>query len=84
MGTEGATQTVRPKIAAMERGEALKQKNEINPKRLFAISGPGPGRYALPNLTGGVGHDATKRYYPMYSFGRNLGTSCEQIPTDPL
>lgn len=56
MGTEGATQTVRPKIAAMERG-------------------PGPARYALPNLTGGVGHDATKRYYPMYSFGRNLGTS---------
>lgn len=37
--------------------------------------GPGPARYALPTLTGGVGHDTTKKYYPVYSIGKRLGTS---------
>ncbi len=40
-------------------------------------TGPGPARYAMPNLTGGVGCDLTKKTYPVYSFGMNLGTSCE-------
>jgi hypothetical protein len=36
--------------------------------------GPGPARYQLPTMTGSEGHDATRRTWPTYSFGRRLGT----------
>ena len=49
-----------------------------NYSSLFAATGPGPGRYTLPNLTGVRGHDCTKKVQPAYSFGTKLPTSCKK------
>ena len=42
---------------------------EEGPKISAKLRGPSPARYALPNTSGFMGHDATKHRLPAYSFG---------------
>lgn len=46
---------------------------------IYAIAGPGPARYTMPNLTGQRAHDPTKKLNPCYSFGTKLATSCKYM-----
>lgn len=74
-----------PNIAAKERGTKHNLWSDtvfairgspvwfyLNMFDSFLISGPGPGRYALPSTVGFEAHDATKKTDPAYSFGRRL------------
>lgn len=47
---------------------------QAKPRPLIAAKerGPGPGRYALPSTLGTVGHDATKKHEPAFTFGSSL------------
>jgi len=79
MGGDGTTQVARPKIAAMERGKFACNCTAIVPFFFSFSAGPGPARYALRPLTGGVSHCNSKKLYPAYSFGKRLGTSCKLL-----
>ena len=68
--------TERPRIAAMERGKELVIYSFQSVNAFYLYTGPGPGRYTLPSLTGLQGHDCTKKAHPSYSFGLRLATSC--------
>ena len=70
----GSDKPERPRIAAMERGMCAGQII----LHFVTATGPGPGRYTLPNLTGVRGHDFTKKVQPAYSFGTKLATSCKK------
>lgn len=44
---------------------------------LVSLSGPGPGRYALPPTVGYLNHDFTKPSSPAYSFHSRMSSASE-------
>lgn len=44
---------------------------------VVSLTGPGPGRYALPPTVGYINHDFTKPSSPAYSFHSRLSSASE-------
>lgn len=51
-----------------------------SPSSSSSLSGPGPGRYALPPTVGYVNHDFTKPSSPAYSFHSRMSSASEEDP----